>query len=288
MSYSEGINAKGDKKYKIMIGLPSNGVWEADMAWNFSHLLNYTDIYYKQKGIECQLLTSNTQGSLITKNRNEITRTAIEMDCTHVWFLDVDMMFPNDALIKFIESDKDIIGVNAVSRGADNFTARKDNKTVATCGITSGIGEVDHIGTGGMFFKIQVAKDIGFPYFFLSLNRNDDGDIDMLNDDDFRATGKEFAREVGEDYYFCQKALEKGYKIHIDQDISKQVTHIGKKGYTWKDYYIKNCFDPIISRLFYLTGLVEAKETTDEQLRKEINEYIDSLCQLRQEQQQKG
>jgi hypothetical protein len=37
---------------------------------------------------------------------------------------------------------------------------------------------------------------------------------------------------MGEDIYFCFKAREAGFDIWLEQDISKQVAHVGTRAYT--------------------------------------------------------
>ena len=50
------------------------------------------------------------------KGRNTIIRTAIEQGCTHVLFIDDDMAYSADALMKLLEHDKDIVSGLYLSR----------------------------------------------------------------------------------------------------------------------------------------------------------------------------
>ncbi len=49
--------------------------------------------------------------------RNTAARLAQQMDCTHLMFLDDDVMIPEDALINLLDSDKDIIAGLVIIRG---------------------------------------------------------------------------------------------------------------------------------------------------------------------------
>jgi hypothetical protein len=39
----------------------------------------------------------------------------------------------------------------------------------------------------------------------------------------------------GEDYYFCYKARQKGIRVWVDNDLTKEVFHIGRKEYKMED-----------------------------------------------------
>ena len=40
---------------------------------------------------------------------------------------------------------------------------------------------------------------------------------------------------LGEDVYFCHKAIVAGFDIWIDHDLSKEVQHVGRYGYSMQD-----------------------------------------------------
>jgi hypothetical protein len=64
-----------------------------------------------------------------------------------------------------------------------------------------------------MLVQSEVFTKIGKPYFALGYSPADDN-------------------YVGEDFFFCKKAREKGYQILIDQGLSKEVRHVGEMEYT--------------------------------------------------------
>lgn len=265
---------------KILIGLPSNGTWLADSAWSIMNITHYTVNHFALQGIPVEITTDNVQGSLVCQNRNKTAVRAIKEDYDYIWFFDVDMVFPLDAICRLIEADKDIIGINAVNRGGKNFTARVDDKVIATTEYTTGLNKVSHIGTGGILIKVDVLKKMKFPYFFMAMNEYEDtGAFKMITDEDFKKLGKESGREIGEDYYFCENAKRLGYDIWVHQAVSQLVIHIGNKGYRWEDYYIENCFKDLHKLLFQLMGV---KKEVDENLKDRIYEYIDKLESYKQ------
>lgn len=266
-----------NKQYKVMIGVPSNGKWCAHTGQNLMHIVSRAEHWAREDGIDISLITNNKQGSLITKNRNEIVFDALDMGCTHLFFVDSDMMFPINIIERFLSHNKGVIGVNAVIRGGANFTARLKNKVIATTAMTTGVGAVDNIGTGGMFIDCKVFKKLQFPYFFLALNKNPEGEaIEMITDRHCRKLGRQKASEIGEDYYFCEQVKKAGYDIFIDQDVSKLVVHIGEKGYAWKDYYRINLFRELEDKLLEYMG-ADKKTMTDSEYEKYFSHYIAAI-----------
>ncbi|MCK4783472.1 MAG: hypothetical protein KAV87_06955, partial [Desulfobacteraceae bacterium] len=67
-----------------------------------------------QEGIG--LATKEMYGALIAQSRNNIAKLAIDNQCSHLLFIDSDMTFDDDALIKLLKHDRDIISGMAVAR----------------------------------------------------------------------------------------------------------------------------------------------------------------------------
>ena len=117
-------------------------------------------------------------------------------------------MLPMYALSKLMESDKDIIsGVYAYKLvPVDRVVAKRYNENndgyhdLTVKDLYNGVVEVDGIGFGCVLTKTDVFRHINYPYF-------------------------EYRDERGEDIFFCQKAQEVGYKIHLDTDVICE--HIG-------------------------------------------------------------
>lgn len=168
------------------------------------------------------------EGANIAQNRDILTQWAMkDIMMTHVLWLDSDMDFPHDLLHRLYIHNKPFVGVNYPSRNQDvngrKFTAAIDDGriNVITNDNTTGLEEVDYIGFGAVLISRCVMESIQninsrFTWFFCGY------------DDQTR-------QHVGEDWIFCARARSAGYKIYVDHDLSKEIGHVGKYIYTYKD-----------------------------------------------------
>ena len=144
--------------------------------------------------------------------RTEIVREARANHSSHLFYLDTDMDFENDVVLRLLAHDKDIIGANYNQRGFPlTTTVRVKNPeglyTIAD--IPDTLFECDAVATGCMLIKMSVFDTIKEPWFFYK----------------FDAKGN----PIGEDVWFCEKAKEAGFKIWCDPTI--KVGHIGEYRY---------------------------------------------------------
>jgi hypothetical protein len=120
-----------------------------------------------------------------------------------VIFLDDDIVWTQVDMNKILESDLDIIcGTYMTARGG--LACGNDEGRLPT----SYLNEVQHIselgfaGMGFMAVKFDVLKKMKAPWFHVEYLEKD-GKLEI----------------VGEDVYFCRKAIELGYKINLDPTI---------------------------------------------------------------------
>ena len=170
------------KVTKLAIGTATNGMIQATTAFSLATAMLNTRVPMQMfLGIGC----------LIDKNRNTIVTQAIEQGCSHILFVDTDMVFKPEAINQLINHDLDIVG------------ARYNKRIfpiVSTVPNITELSEVPFIPAGFMLVDIEVFKKIGEPYF-------------------------SFTDTESEDVYFCQKAIKNGYKVMCDPTI--EVGHLG-------------------------------------------------------------
>jgi hypothetical protein len=85
-------------KKKILIAVPSLG--DIDMSCTAS-LVYMTGFTLKQPNIH--IVPAFLSSSLLPDLRNEFVRIAQEQNCTHILFIDADMKFPPDMLMKLLK-----------------------------------------------------------------------------------------------------------------------------------------------------------------------------------------
>ena len=133
----------------------------------------------------------------IHEMRNTIALRALELDCTHLIFLDCDMVYPRDTITRLLSHDKEIVGALTFKRCPDFNPlcySGEPYKMIQIDPIPEELFEVTATGTGCLMIKTHVFENLEYPWFEF-VNR--DGNL------------------VGEDINFCYNAREKGFKVCI-------------------------------------------------------------------------
>ena len=174
--------------------------------------------------------------SLITKTRNLLTHSFLNSDCTHLLFIDSDIGFDADQLIRFMKTDKPVLcGVypkknlnwskvtNAVRSGIppnnllrhslDYLFLQSPNAVVDDDGLV----EIDASGTGMMMISREVFEKLSDSVDSFRLESKLDN---VSNDGEyikefFKSTiDKETAVYLHEDFTFCKMCKNIGEKIY--------------------------------------------------------------------------
>ena len=95
----------------IGICIPARSHMEIGTAFDLANMSAYTAKHTKH---DLSLFTSS--GTLIFDQRNNLVKAALEAKCTHILWVDADMRFPKDTIIRLLANNKAIVGVNATTR----------------------------------------------------------------------------------------------------------------------------------------------------------------------------
>lgn len=143
---------------------------------------------------------------------------------THVLWLDSDMRFPRDALLRLLQHDVDMVGINYVRRELPTqFTAYKRvaadgevSEHCVTAPDSTGLEMVDAVGLGLCLMKTEI------------LARLPDPDAEPW----FQFPWLPKLRLMqGEDVHFCSLLRDHGVRVYVDHDLSKACAHIGSFEY---------------------------------------------------------
>lgn len=164
------------------------------------------------------------QGTILAEQRQELLKTAIENGAEYCVFLDTDMRFPKDVISRLVDHDLDCVAANCSKRRRPvSFTAREEDpddptklRGVWTEEGSTGLQRVAVIGTAVMAIKTEALMQLEYPWFNQPY---------MPDQDSF----------VGEDLFFCGRFKQAGIPIHIDHDLSKEIGHLGKYEFTYRD-----------------------------------------------------
>lgn len=145
----------------------------------------------------------STRGFNTSENRNWLAAQAVKNGSTHLFFVDDDMILPEDTLERLLAHNKDIIGgiyktkYEVQADVAEYFDKREDK-----------LFKVKALGTGCLLIKTDVFRKLPQPWFKYEWNKN--GSVKRSHD-----------------WIFCEDARNAGYDVWADPSLV--IGHIGQK-----------------------------------------------------------
>jgi hypothetical protein len=209
------------KHIKVLVGIPHTQMIHVDFAISLMNLLLACEKYRIQDYKDQTVTTMWSGGSMLPKQRWEITKEAVRVGADYLLFIDSDHKFPRKLLHALIEHGKDVVAVNCVTKNIPaSTTARLKPTPQHPSGVPvfsdpekTGLEQVWRVGTGVMLLNCRVFQKIGTRVWDMFFNE---------------AAGA----YQGEDWTLCTKLEEAGIPIYVDHDLSREVTHIGHYHFT--------------------------------------------------------
>lgn len=185
-------------KPQLLIGIPHKDYVTTDWALNFRNLQ-----------VNVPSMFTCSRGAPIDMSRNEIVRSALENDVEYVFFLDSDVVCPPDTIIRLMAHNLPIVTGVYYTRAPPIEPAvwseiTPSGKQAIAFNPGSGLIEADFIGMGCCLIHKSVFKNIEPPYFKWTLT------FENVNNPGIGRS---------EDFEFCRKARERGYKIYADTSL---------------------------------------------------------------------
>lgn len=206
------------KKQRLVINVPTHDQVPYSFAFDFANMLGYT---VAAVGDKLDIVTNCVPGTYVHKARQQLIDGAWEMGTNWILWLDSDMRFPKDLVLRLMQHDEDMVGVNYSTRQVPpryvtiKQVAMDDpNEKGSLCATrkdSTGLEEVDAIGFGAVLMKAYWLEKMpeDKPWFWF--------DMDPRN-----------GNHIGEDVWFCRMARQDaGIKIYVDHDLSKEIAHVG-------------------------------------------------------------
>ena len=181
----------------VAIGIPSGDMVHADFAMRLATLC-------MNPGARCCLV--NAKSSLVMLGRNQIVAAAQAAKATHLLFLDTDLVFPADTLIRLLAHDRDIVG-GVYRQRVPPFHPLGVTFEGEHTFVTNGLRRMKIMPTGCLLIRMSVFDRLTKPFF------------------NTRVEGEKI---VGEDVDFCLRAAAAGFEIWCDGDLSREVGHMGQ------------------------------------------------------------
>lgn len=204
---------------KVMIAIPSGDSWLADFGMSVVGLVA-SAVNPPLGYSELSTCIQNTKGSILPQLRTKLVLKALELEATHILFIDSDMKFPPWMLHRLLEHKVPVVAANCVTKSIPpSPTARfkgPDSKGIPMSQrnydeTSPELIEVWRVGTGVMLIETDVFRKLPQPWFPIT-----QVGIDI----------------VGEDWGFCQNCEDHQIPIMVDVHLSPHIGHIGKMEYT--------------------------------------------------------
>lgn len=165
--------------------------------------------------------------SHIVRIRNEMATKFLEGEHSHLFWLDADIKFTPEDVAKIWNLQADVgVGCYAMKKREEQwFAAWKDGKLVKDLNQFNGPVEVDLAGTGFMCISRKVLETLAKTaesYETQNKQRCYGLFMSPVKDDMLES----------EDYNFCRRAREAGFKIILDPTV--RLGHIGQ--FTYGEY----------------------------------------------------
>ena len=231
---SENIEAK--KPAKVFIATPMYG--GLCIGGYTEGLLNCVQTFMKNR---MQMYYGYmTNESLITRARNTLAYDFLDTDATHLMFIDADITFNPEDIVRMVNADKDIICglypkkeinwktvADALKQGVDykdlpnytgSFVVNPANGATEVKGNLNEPMEIDNGGTGFMLIKrnvFETLKDKVPTYTSDIILIVDKNPVKKIIHEYFATSIDEQSnRLLSEDYHFCKISRQAGFKVY--------------------------------------------------------------------------
>jgi hypothetical protein len=154
--------------------------------------------------------------------RDQLTSDFLESDCTHLLFIDADMVFTSDNAARLLRHNVDIVGGFYPKKRQGDIVWVLNTKADKINPLGTGLQEVRNIGTGFLLIARRVferiielrGKDIAYEtdstppkpkwaFWVCGVHQFQSG----------------LRRRLGEDWMFCEKWIEIGGKLYADATV---------------------------------------------------------------------
>ncbi len=199
---------------KVGIAFPARDMVHADFAFSAMAMVARTAALRP----DLALYTFMETGTMIFNQRIKLADNCLRVGVDYVLWLDTDMAFPSDTLLRLLAHGRDIVAANCTTRAGKIIPVASDlaesgaiKRRIPTTPESAGLEAVNAVGMGVMLTSIGVLKELrarSEPLFWFRYSQEQN-------------------LVTSEDFYFCTNATAAGFQVWIDHDLSKQVKHIG-------------------------------------------------------------
>jgi hypothetical protein len=225
------------RQYNVFFATPCYGGMLTDQF--FLSMFKVSQVFMKH-GINFRITTLRNE-SLISRARNALTAMFLESDCTHLLFIDADIEFQPEDVLRALAYDKPIMAaaypkkgldIGAIKRGESGvqYAINFKFEDIATKRIRVENGAVEVLDASTGFFLVKRETIEKMIQAYPELHYKNDSNLDpklnkycyalfdtIIDPDD--------NRYLSEDYTFCRRWQKLGGEIWLDPNA--KLNHVG-------------------------------------------------------------
>jgi hypothetical protein len=172
------------------------------------------------------ILSDLSNCSIITMARNALVHEFLKTDATELLFIDSDVIVQPDDILRLMAQSKDITTGAYPRRAKDqNFFADLYFDANGDLEFDGSLMRVERAPTGFMLIQRHVIEKMVAAHPEWTYEKSPTENMSAVFD--FAIKNGKY---VGEDYLFCDRATNMGFKIYIDVDIS--LPHVGSNEFS--------------------------------------------------------
>jgi hypothetical protein len=170
-------------------------------------------------GVEMQWMPAI--GSAGPASRNFACETALRNGFDALMLIDPDQAFPPFLVSRLWDDNKDVVGClyrirsHPFRLGGCRLGGWNGGLGAPDPDADKGLLEYDMVPSGLMMIRRHVLEGVGYPWFA-------------------RDEGTDFAHSLSEEQHFCRRAIEEGFEVWADCDLSAYVGHLALMKLTWR------------------------------------------------------
>jgi hypothetical protein len=205
---------------KVALCIPSAETWQAMMA--------FATVCLVAESVRAGVIVIpiNCRGADAAENRNMMVKLGLEQDADAFLFVDADMTFPADGLVRLLHRRVPIVGADYRNRQPPH---RKLGLTVLGEPVAddepepvNGMVDRGVIGLGFVLVRRQVFLNLPQPWFartWIPEHAKPDNPFGFSTDDS---------------YFFHYARLRAGVQVWCDLELTREVCHIGQTLIPWE------------------------------------------------------
>jgi len=208
------VSKKNGRHRKIAVCLAAGDETKTFFAYDLARLMAHSAVHLSSDAIGILV----ARGSRIPAQRELLAQAVLDQDYSHALFLDTDMRFPKETLVRLLDHNVAIVGAGYTERHVPYRPAVVKDLTsderLYTIREHTGTEPVAGIGFGVVLIRRDAFEAVPRPRFTWAWSPEQDD-------------------HIGEDMFFCHKAGKAGVGIYVDHDLTKDVKHIGEVELTY-------------------------------------------------------